>query len=323
MCYFRLLLFQITQEIDFLGDASLIDIEISSDYTTGGDVMAATWTAFSFDKTAYGDMTPSPDFDFSAFEGQTIHIGLKYSSTDSDSPRWRVESMALKVPGISGETEAKSAYYQYVEGVWESVEGVYYLTSADYDSMGEDSNQPGAFNNFSSSVLPENYIPQFLAINYPFAQEGDELFILYRYYGGSSVGTVTKGNLYTFNNGSWSPVISSLQFGLENGIWVPDNTIRYTMVGSDYTLVAAALIDTEGFEAAAGNLDNFGNFNRTGSSSSWSDDMMITAMGIVLDNLNPAAAEGQKYIVTADVYNGSGTTEDFNLIKEGGEWIAN
>ena len=47
------LLFQITQEIDFLGDPGLIDIVVSTDYTTGGDVMAATWTALDFDKTIY------------------------------------------------------------------------------------------------------------------------------------------------------------------------------------------------------------------------------------------------------------------------------
>ncbi|MDG5490450.1 DUF5017 domain-containing protein [Psychroserpens sp. SPM9] len=317
------LLFQITQEIDFLGDETLIDILVSTDYTTGTDVMAATWTAFSFDKTAFGDMTPSEDFDFSAYEGETVHIGLKYSSTDSDSPRWRVESFNLKVPGISGDTEARSAYFRYVEGEWESVDGVYYLSTADYDSMGEASGQPGAFNNFSSSVLPSDYLPQFLSINYPFAQEEDEIFMIYRFFAGGDLGTVTKGNLYTFTGGSWSPSISSLQFGLEDGVWVPDNTIRYSLVGSDYTLVATTLLEVEGFEAAAGNLDTFGNFNRQGGSTTWTDEMMITAMGIVLDNLDPSAEEGQKYIVTADIYNGSGGTEDFSLIKEGGEWVAN
>lgn len=54
--------------------------------------------------------------------------------------------------------------------------------------------------------------------------------------------------------------------------------------------------------------------------SSWSDEMMETAMDIVLDNLDPNAEEGQKYIVTALTY-GSSSTEDFNLIKSGGEWV--
>ncbi|MEH6534881.1 MAG: choice-of-anchor J domain-containing protein [Psychroserpens sp.] len=315
--------FQITQEIDFLGDPDLIDILVSTDYTTGGDVAAATWTAIAFDKTIFGSLTTSEDFDFSDYDGQNVHVALKYSSTDSDSPRWRVQDFAIRTIGFSGDTASLSSYYEYSEGEWDDVDGVYYLNSADYDSMGEGSGQPGQFNNFSGSVLPADYLPQFLSINYPFAQDEDELFVVYRYYGGSAVGTVTKGNLYTFNGGSWLPSISSLQFGLEDGVWVPDNTIRYTLLGSDYSLVASALLLTEGFEAAAGNLDNFGNFNRTGGSTNWSDEMMITALGIVLENLDPSAAEGQKYSVTADVYIGSNATEDFNLIKSAGEWVAN
>ena len=31
--------------------------------------------------------------------------------------------------------------------------------------------------------------------------------------------------------------------------------------------------------------------------------------------------EEQKYVVTIEVYNGSNTTEDFAVIKVGGEWV--
>ena len=315
--------FQITQEIDFLGDQTLFDVLVSTDYTTGGDPTAATWTAVAFDKTMFGSMTTSADLDFTAYDGQVIHVALKYSSTDSDSPRWRVQDFAIRTTGFSGDTESLSAYYRYSEGDWDEVDDVYYLSAADYDSMGEASGQPGAFNNFSGSVLPENYLPQFLSINYPFAQEGDELFMIYRFFGGSGVGTVTKGNLYTFSGGSWSPSISSLQFGLENGIWVPDNTIRYTLTGSDYTLIASELINVEDFEAAAENLDNFGNFNRTGGSTNWTDEMIVTALNIALDNLNPSAEEGQKYIVTIATWAPGNSTEDFSMIKSAGEWVIN
>ncbi|WP_204344247.1 choice-of-anchor J domain-containing protein [Psychroserpens algicola] len=320
------LLLQITQEIDFLGDDTLIDILVSTDYTTGGDIMAATWEAFAFDKTIYGNLTTSEDFDFSDYDDETIHIALKYSSTDSDSPRWRVQDLAVRAIGVSGETDAKGEYFVYEGGEWEAAEGVYYLSTSDYDSMGEGSGQPGAFNNFSSGTPADNYLPTFLELNYPFAQEEDEIFVIYKYFSSNS-GLGTRGNLYTYTNGEWigheSVIETSLQFGLENGIWVPDNTIRYTLEGSDYSLAAAALIDEPGFEAAAGNLDNFGNFNRTGGSTNWSDEMMITALGLILDNLDPGAAEEQKYIVTVDVYIGSNATEDFSLIKMGGEWVAN
>ena len=312
---------QITQEIDFLGDPSLIDIMISTDYTNGTDPMMATWTPVPFDKTIFGSMTTSEDLDFSAYDGQTVHVGLKYSSTDSDSPRWRVQDFAIRTTGFSGPTESLSAYFMYFDGSWDEEDGVYYLSVADYDSMGEGSGQPGAFNNFSGSVSPANYLPQFLNLKYPFAQEGEELFVIYRFFQGGSVGTVTKGNLYTVDNGEWVPSVSSLLFGLENGTWVRDNTIRYTLVSSDYATVVNALTGVEGFEAAVANLDNFGNFNRTGGSTNWSDEMVITALNFVLDAINPSAEEGQKYIVTIATWAPGNSTEDFALIKSGGEWV--
>jgi hypothetical protein len=316
-------LFQITQEIDFLGDVDLIDIMISTDYTTGGDVMAATWEAFDFDKTAYGSLTTSEDFDFSNYDGETLHIGLKYSSTDSDSPRWRVQSMAVKSIGISGDTDSKGEYFVYEGGSWEEAEDVYYLSSSDYDSMGEGSGQPGRFDNFSSGTPADNYLPTFLGITYPFAQEEDQIFVIYKYFSSNS-GLGTRGNLYTYADGQWtgsqSVIDTSLQFGLENGIWVPDNTIRYTLTGADYGVIVAALADA--YPGPTGSVDNFGNFDRRpGNANEWTDAMVLEALNVVLDNLNPSAAEDQKYIVTADVYTGSNGTEDFAVIKMGGVWV--
>jgi hypothetical protein len=320
------LLFQITQEIDFLGDPSLIDVLVATNYSTAGDVASANWTALSFDKTIYSSMTLSEDFDFSAYDGETVHIALKYSSTDSDSPRWRVQNFAVKAIGVSGDAVSYGTYYMYSGGAWELVENVYYLSSADFDSMGEGSGQPGRFDNFSSSVSPNNYLPAFLAINFPYGQEEEELIVTYAYYSSSS-GAQVRGNLYTFTDGAWmahqSTISTSLQFGHDGTEWVPDNTIRYTLVASDYDVVASTLLTTAGFEDAAGNLDNYGNFNRTGGGSSWSDEMMFTAMGVMLDNLDPSAADGQKYITTYNIYDGSSGTEDRSLIKEAGVWVQN
>lgn len=127
--------------------------------------------------------------------------------------------------------------------------------------------------------------------------------------------------MYVFS--CWSTISTSLQFGHDGTQWVPDNTIRYTLVDADYSNVASTLLTTPGFEDAAGNLDNYGNFNRTGSGTSWSDEMMITAMGVVLDSIDPSAEDGQKYITTYNIYDGSSGTEERSLIKEAGAWIEN
>jgi hypothetical protein len=319
------LLFQITQEIDFLGDAGLIDIMISTDYVTGGGIAAATWTPLAFDKTIYGNLTTSEDFDFSAYDGETIHVGLKYTATDSDSSRWRVQDFAVRSVGVEGDTENLGEYYTYTGSSWELSEDVYYLSSADYNSMGESSGQPGRFDNFSSSTAPEDYLPTFLDIQYPFAQEGDALYVIYNYFDG---GTTRQGNLYTYTNGVWigdmDIIATTLQFGFANGVWEPDNTIRYTLEGTDYSYIGAQLINEPGFESSADNLATFNSFEiRETDTEFWSPEMILTAMNILLDNNDASAEEGQQYVLTYKTYDGNVANAEISLIKTGGEWVIN
>jgi len=323
--------FQITQEIDFLGDDTLIDILISTDYNGGGsvaDVTAATWTAISFDKTIYGDLTTSEDFDFSVYEGETIHVGLKYSSTDNDSPRWRVQDFAVRTLGVTGDTDSKGEYFVYDGGSWDEAEDVYYLSNSDYDSMGEGNGQPGAFNNFSSSTPADNYLPTFLDITFPFAQEEDQIFMIYKYFSSNS-GAGIRGDFYTYVNGAWtkseSVISTSLQFGFSDGEWVPDNTVRYMITAANFDYIEANYATTAGFEDAVSSMANFGNFDRRPSNSAyWSDDMILTVFADLLENvIAPGAADDQKYVISVDIYDGSNGVEDFSLIRTAGEWIYN
>ncbi|MCH7525693.1 MAG: hypothetical protein IIC74_12060 [Bacteroidetes bacterium] len=144
--------------------------------------------------------------------------------------------------------------------------------------------------------------------------------MIYRFFIGGNIGTVTKGNLYTVINGVWVPSISSLQLGHNGTTWVPDNTIRYTLTGADYGAIVSALSGT--YLDATSSMDNFGNFDRrSGGDAYWSDDMVVEALNIVLNIIDSSAAEEQKYVVTFDVFTGSSGTEDFAMIKIGGEWV--
>jgi len=317
--------FQISQAIRFAGDLSLLKILVSTDYS--GDVATATWDEINLAIAPAGDsdtMFLSEDYDFSAYDDETINIAFKYESTNSDAARWRIESLAIKTLGAAGETDSKGEYFMYSGGTWEAVDGVYFLSSSDYDSMGTASGQPGQYNNFSSSTPADSYIPTFLGIEYPYAQEEDQLIVIYKYYSSSAGATQTRGNEYTYLNGEWMPhqttIATTLQFGFENGVWIPDNTIRYTMTDSDYAVIVAELADT--YPAATASMSNYGNMDRRpGNVAEWTNPMVLAAINVVLDNIAPSAEEEQKYIVTIDVYNGSNTTEDFAVIKMGGEWV--
>ena len=313
--------FQITQELDFAGDASLVKILVSTDYA--GDVLTATWDEITLSSPATGDMAASEDYDFSAYDGQTINVALKYESTDTDAGRWRVANIAIKTLGATGDTNSKGEYFMYTGGAWVAMDGVYYLSSADYDAMGTGSGQPGQYNNFSSSLSPNTYLPTFLDLNFPYAQEDEELFVIYDYFSSSS-GAQRRGNLYTVVNGEFeahqSTISTTLQFGFDSGLWVPDNTIRYTLAAEDYVTIASAL--EADYPTATASMLNYGNMDRrVGNSAEWTNPMVLEAVAVILNQIDPSAEEEQKYIVTIEVYNGSNTTEDFAVIKMGGNWM--
>lgn len=313
--------FQIAHALKYASDTSLLKILVSTDYT--GDTGAANWDLITLATPPGVDtLDPSEDYDFSAYDGETINVAFKYESTDSDSGRWRIESMAVKTLGATGDTTSNGEYFMYSGGSWEAVEGVYYLSSGDFDSMGEGSGQPGQYNNFGSSVPPNNYLPSFLSLNFPYAQEDEELFVIYDYYSSSS-GAQRRGNLYTVTGGEFvgheSTISTTLQFGYDNGVWVPDNTIRYVLASSDYSAIVSALSST--YPGATSSMGNYGNMDRrAGNANEWTDEMVLEAINVVLDIIDSGAAEDQKYVITIEVYNGSNTTEDFAVIKQDGIW---
>lgn len=146
---------------------------------------------------------------------------------------------------IEGEKTNNEVYYQYVANKWTPLKGIYVVTVEDYDSMGTANGQPGRFNNFDSSMPPENYLPTLLAKLYPYAQNGDKQIVAYKYYSG---GLQTLVDEYVFQGGVWfkpSSVVSKTeQFVFSNTGWVFDPTVKIVMVTSDYQLMVDYVLAT-------------------------------------------------------------------------------
>jgi len=51
--------------------------------------------------------------------------------------------------------------------------------------------------------------------------------------------------------------------------------------------------------------------------------MLLEALNAFLNDFDPNAAEGQQYVITYDIYNGTNTTESMRVVKQDGEWIVN
>jgi len=238
--------FQVDQAIKYLnGQWDQTTIWISTDYT--GDVTTATWTQLTINTLPTGNdwsFVTSEKVDLSAYTGKTIYIAFKYVSTTSNAATWEVNW--LKVYGSIGgsgsstppEVITKSTFYRLISGTWGTEKGVYALSSQDYNSMGA----PGKYDNFSSSVLPDNYIPKFLIQKYPYAQEGNQLVVVYKYYSG---GVNIRADQYTYTNSTWTkynPVeMKTSQFINTGTKWVFDPTVTFTMTAADYQLIVDAV----------------------------------------------------------------------------------
>lgn len=158
---------------------------------------------------------------------------------------WNALMVNDVVVSVSGNKMNREVYYQYTGGKWIPSQGIYVLTTEDYQSMGTATGQPGKYGNFDSTMPPENYLPTFLAKLFPYAQSGNKQIVAYKYYSG---GTQTRVDEYLFKNGVWSKpssvVSKTEQFIYSNAGWVFDPTVKMTMVQSDYQLMVDYVLAT-------------------------------------------------------------------------------
>lgn len=220
--------------------------------------------------------------------------------------------------------------FLYVNEEFTKIEG---LTDAEYNMAGE------GYDNFSNADEALAKLPVFLKEKYKYEllKAGDIKPIMFKLYTTDvqdidGDGSITDSavysyvNYFVFDGTNFSPynntVSQSLQFGNIDGVWIPDNTIRYSLAGSDYGVVGSALIDA--YPGPADNVGSYQSFDvRTSSGNYWNPSMLVEAMNVALDNLMPNAEEGQQYVITFAVYNGSVVNQELSLIKEGGEWVLN
>jgi len=232
---------QITQAINYLNDQwDQISVLVSTDYD-GTDVSAATWNQVNISTLPTGnsyDFVTSERVSLSDYAGQTIYIALKYTSSDTNAATWEVDR--LVVSGIQPKVSFMSDFYRLNSGTWAKEQGVYVVNPDDYDAMGS----PGKYNNFSSSDNPDDYLPQLLSIKYPYAQDGDQLAVVYKYY--SSGSTTTRADEYNFSMNEWTkydPVeVKTDQFINVGSKWIFDPTVKFTMSSADYQLIVDAVL---------------------------------------------------------------------------------
>ncbi len=122
--------------------------------------------------------------------------------------------------------------YAYYDNGWVVPTNQYTLSDADYESIGGSAAQ---YHNFSSSYDPDFYIPRILLQHFPYAQEGDQMNVLYKYYSG---GLSYHYNMYTFDGQQWNAMEQKHEQYIHNGQqWVFDPTVKFEMSCDDYQII--------------------------------------------------------------------------------------
>ena len=210
--------------------------------------------------------------------------------------------VSLRYRFYSGGEKTLTDGFVYTNSQWEKITG---FTEDEYKAMGE------SYPNFSSHDEAAAKIPVTLVELFKFnpKSEGDIVSAMYELYKGSGVSKSYTSN-FIFDGTSFSKYNNvaeeTVQFGHDGTTWVPDNTIKYTLTAADYDLVGNG---------------RYGNFDvRTGKDEE-TEAARIAKINTILLNNFPTDAEGQKYIVSYNIYNGANGVWQLAVIKTGGEYV--
>ena len=261
---------------------------------------------------------------YTVVDADYTNAGLQYKSISSASqitqllnhlyptPANRVLVALTYAQYDSGITSTVENGFIYSNGAWEKSMGI---TLEEYKAMGESRKQ------FSSEDEALVKIPLFLKnkLQYEGPKAGDIQGVMYKLYSGTVKSFVV---FFIYNGMDWvkynNTINETIQFGHDGTTWVPDNTIKYTLVrNADYEYMASQLTGAE-YAGLIANLANYGDFDYK-----WTDSQINFALAILLDHLNPNAAEGQKYILTYVVYDNGENTHTRGFIKTNGAWVVN
>lgn len=297
---------------------------LSDKYLALGDGSSALVTAKFYNKVAtyskniyeltdaeHNDITGGSYGNFD----KSYHIYNYLEATFPDAEEGDFESLRYRFYS-GGESTLTDGFF-FSEGDWEKIPG---FTEDEYKEMGN------SYPNFSGHDEAEAKMPIKLldVYKYDALEAGSIVSAMYELYKGGGV-TKSYTKNFLFDGASFSVynnvINETIQFGHDGLTWVPDNTIKYILESGDYTLIVEALGSK--YPDPTDSMGNYGNFERRpGNKNEWTFPMIAEAMDVVLTKLNPSAAEGQKYVVTYDIYNGSNGTENIAVIKNGeGVWV--
>lgn len=132
---------------------------------------------------------------------------------------------AFRAPAAPVPSTATNAMYSFNGTSWSAVSDVVLLQPADYTAMGQ------SYGNLSGT-LPEQILPKFLSVNFPYAAADDVKTVAYLYYNADKV-TAYRADEYVFDGTEWKlnngsePATS--QFVKQDGEWAFNPSVVLTL----------------------------------------------------------------------------------------------
>ncbi len=213
---------------------------------TKEDIAAAKWDDITsavnipIPTGTYGELENVCDYDMSAYKGKKVYIAFRYNGDNDTGATTTVQldNIVVKSEATGGGEdvyEATNSLFSFNGTAWSAYTDAISLAKADFKLMGSN------YDNFSSSMNADDYLPKFLALKYPFAQEGDVKAVAYKYFA-SSV-TSVRADEYIYTAGAWvkNTAIETVtsQFVRSGGKWNfdPSTVITLPVVKNDPTSV--------------------------------------------------------------------------------------
>lgn len=202
---------------------------------TGKVTISGNFYNFTIDgaETAIGSLYQATDEQKALFENDKTYTVTGYFTSISGGkyvnfvPTAAVEAKATKSrralrAATAVTSKSVSAVYAFDGNNWKANTSINLLQATDYTAMGM---------KYFNLEKPDEYLPTYLKVNFPYAKAGDTKLVAYKYYASSKTSLVC--DQYTFNGSLWQKTNGvteeSAQFVRTNGKWMYDPNVEITL----------------------------------------------------------------------------------------------
>jgi hypothetical protein len=218
--------------------ANCLEVKITTDAALNADPTTNSWTdvtaQFSIPTTpvsGYGTLGTAGSIPLNAYTG-SIFIAFRYDGDGTTTPQksttYQIDNILVEgTPTTAGSggpepnPQPNHTIYTYNGTAWAPYANTaVVLNPVDYDAMGTPT--------ISATIAP-NYLPNFLSVKFPYAQEGTTKAVVYGSKTGNPGGNAAE---YQYTAGAWTPtavvVKKTEQYVVSSEGWMFDPTIVYT-----------------------------------------------------------------------------------------------